>query len=156
MSELARFIGQWPGISSFTLYGLLLASNLLVYLVCRKDPGLLWPREQFARLLAIVAIWSRLISSIQPSPVPGNIFPRTANIFPVTPPANPSTCLAYCSTCLLLSNVSNLPGSCGNLKSLCHSSSGSGLCFASALLAFSDFLFCCQVVILACSRASCL
>ena len=95
-------------------------------------------------------------SSTQPSPAPGSRFPRTANIFPVTPAANPSTCLAYCSTCLLFSRVSNLPGSCGSLNSLCHSSSGNGLCFASALLAFSDFRFCCHAVILACSRASCL
>lgn len=92
----------------------------------------------------------------QTSPAPGNKFPLTANIFPVTPAANPSTCLAYCSTCLLFNRVSSLPGSCGSLNSLCHSSSGNGLCFASALLAFSDLRFCCQLVIFVCSRASCL
>ena len=93
---------------------------------------------------------------LHPSPAPGNKFPLTANIFPETPAVNPSTCLAYCSTCLEFNSVSNLPGSCGNLNSRCHSSSGNGLCFANALLAFSDFRFCCQAVILACSRASCL
>lgn len=93
---------------------------------------------------------------LYPSPAPGNKFPLTANIFPETPAVNPSTCLAYCSTCLEFNSVSNLPGSCGNLNSRCHSSSGNGLCFANALLAFSDFRFCCQAVILVCSRASCL
>ena len=89
-----------------------------------------------------------------PSPAPGRRLPLTANIFPVTPAANPSTCRAYCSTCLLFNKVSSLPGSCGSLNNLCHSSSGSGVCFANALLAFSDFRFACHAVILACSRAS--
>ena len=88
-------------------------------------------------------------------PAPGNKLPLTANIFPVTPAVKPSICLAYCSTCLLFNIVSSLPGSVGNLNNLCHSSSGSGLCFAIALDAFSDFRFVCQAVIFACSLASC-
>lgn len=78
----------------------------------------------------------------------------TANIFAVTPAANPSTCRAYCSTCLLFSSTSSRLGSCGSLKSRVHSSSGKGACLASTLEAFSALRFCCQAVILVCSRAS--
>lgn len=88
-------------------------------------------------------------------PAPGNKFPLTANILPVTPAVKPSICLAYCSTCRLFNIVSSLPGSVGNLNNLCHSSSGSGLCFAITLDAFSDFRFVCQAVIFACSLANC-
>lgn len=116
---------------------------------------------------AIVAAWGSLHVRPQvfgtpdstqphPSPAPGNRFPLTPNIFPVTPAAKPSTCLAYCSTCLLFNSVSSRPGSCGSLNNLCHSSSGKGLCFANALLAFSDFRLVCHAVIFICSRASCL
>ena len=85
---------------------------------------------------------------------PGSKLLFTANIFALTLAVNPSTCLAYCSTCLELSSTSNRLGSCGSLKSLCHSSSGSGACFAATLAAFSAFRFCCHAVIFACSRPS--
>lgn len=85
---------------------------------------------------------------------PGSRLPFTANIFAVTPAVKPSTCLEYCSTCLELRRVSNLLGSCGSLNSRCHSSSGSSGCLEAVRAAFSALRFCCQAVILACSRAS--
>jgi hypothetical protein len=80
--------------------------------------------------------------------------PLTPNIFAPTPAVKPSTCLAYCSTCLEFRRISSRPGSAGNLNKLFHSSSGSGVCFAATLAAFSAFRFCCHAVIFACSRAS--
>ena len=90
-----------------------------------------------------------------PFPPRGARLLLTANILAVTPAANPSTCLAYCSTCLLFNKTSNRLGSCGNLNKRVHSSSGKGGCLASTREAFSALRFCCQAVILACSRASC-
>ena len=49
--------------------------------------------------------------------------------------------------------LSNLDGSVGNLNNFCHSSSGNGACFDSALAAFSAFRFACHCWILACSLA---
>lgn len=61
----------------------------------------------------------------------------TANILDVILAVKPSTCLEYCSTCLAFSIPSNLLGSTGSLKSLCHSSSGSGVCLLATRAAFS-------------------
>ena len=87
--------------------------------------------------------------------LPGGMLFFTANILPDMPAVKPSTCRAYCSICLEFSNISNLLNSGVNLNILCHSSSGRSGCFVSARVAFSAFLFVCQLAILFCSLAIC-